>query len=151
MQNNHYPPGKPGYGTSHRGGVPPNTIKPNIESLKKILLENNLEEMNRYASELGEIFHKDLDKKNSALSTSQIRTILDELQRMDNDQIQNLNLLRPKLAYAAGRHEGRVKELQQVMEQAIKIVLQGNKSEYMIRFKYFFEAIVAYHRYFGGE
>jgi CRISPR-associated protein Csm2 len=124
---------------------------PDLAVIKSIIMDNNLEAMNKYASELGALFKEPPDRKNKPLSSSQIRTILDELQRMDNNQIQSINLLRPKIAYAAGRHGGRVKELQQVLEESIKFVLQGNTPEHFVRFKYFVEAIVAYHRFHGGK
>jgi CRISPR-associated protein Csm2 len=150
MQMNHYNQGQRQSPPRH-GDDFPQFRGPDLPVIKSIIMDNNLEAMNKYASELGALFTKKHNDTNKPLSSSQIRTILDELQRMDNNQIQNINLLRPRIAYAAGRHGGRVKELQMVLEEAIKFVLQGNTPEHFIRFKYFVEAIVAYHRFHGGK
>ncbi|MEO0088632.1 MAG: type III-A CRISPR-associated protein Csm2 [candidate division WOR-3 bacterium] len=115
------------------------------DKLRKIIKEGNAEELNNYAEELGKIFKE--------LSTSQIRNILDEIQRISpQDKIENiknkLHLLRPKLAYAAGRHKGRLKEFREVVEKAITYI---QDPIHFKNFRNFIEAIVAYHRYYGGE
>jgi|YelNatPaOPRAMG01_1025707.scaffolds.fasta_scaffold110659_2 CRISPR-associated protein Csm2 len=133
----------------------------NKDSLKKIIQNGDAEELNRYAEELGKRFKDELTvrdergrvRKENALSTSQIRNILDEIQRIpkreDFEKIKNrLHLLRPKLAYAAGRHKGRLKEFSEVVEEAIKNIKETN---HFTNFRNFIEAIVAYHRYHGGE
>lgn len=133
--------------------------KPDNEKLKKIIDERNAEVLNEYAKELGkglgfELKYKEIDrgrekiKTEKELTTSQIRGILDEIQKMHKFDGNKLQLLRPKLAYAAGRHKGRVKEFQEIVEEAIKFVKDDKSFEY---FKNFIEAIVAYHRYYGGE
>ena len=138
-----------------------NLIK--IESLKKIIQQGDAEELNNYAEELGRIFITEKEvieergqqrrtKKEKQLSTSQIRNILDEIQRIstkDFQEVKNkLHLLRPKLAYAAGRHKGRVKDFRDVVEEAIKLITEP---EHFKNFRNFVEAIVAYHRYYGGK
>jgi len=125
------------------------------DSLKSIIQNGDAEELNRYAEELGKRFKDELTvkdergrvRKENALSTSQIRNILDEIQRIPKregfEKIKNrLHLLRPKLAYAAGRHKGRVKEFSEVVEE---------ETNHFTNFRNFIEAIVAYHRYHGGE
>ena len=98
------------------------------------------------ANKLGEHYSRGSDKER--LSSSQIRGILDHLQRLPEYEEKAVQLLRPKLAYAAGRHCGKVKELQSVTDKAITMI---NNPETFDNFKYFFEAIVAYHRYHGGK
>ncbi|MCS7250203.1 MAG: type III-A CRISPR-associated protein Csm2 [candidate division WOR-3 bacterium] len=130
----------------------------NKEKLKKIIQDGNAEELNNYAEELGKRFKEPLvyrDERNQKrtekeLSTSQIRNILDEIQRISpkEDFKTKLHLLRPKLAYSAGRHRGRVKEFREVVEEAIKYIENQNHFK---NFRNFIEAIVAYHRYYGGE
>jgi len=83
------------------------------------------------------------------LSSSQIRGILDHLQRMYQFDANELQLLRPKLAYAAGRHGGKVKDLRLIADRAIQLV--GSNMQNFKNFHNFFEAIVAYHRYHGGK
>ncbi|OQX79146.1 MAG: type III-A CRISPR-associated protein Csm2 [Candidatus Omnitrophica bacterium 4484_70.1] len=122
---------------------------------QKIIKDKNAEELNIYAKDLGEILRYPLwikkDNKvikEKELSTSQIRHVLDEIQRMQKFDRGRLQLLRPKLAYIAGRHGGRVKEFQQIVDKAIDLVDDEKDFEF---FKNFIEAIVAYHRYYGGK
>ena len=99
-------------------------------------------------------FGSHLSKK---LSTSQIRNIYGEVKRMREFDKNRLNLLRAKLAYTAGRHGdkdrrtgklvGPIVDLQEVLDEALKKV----NEETFENFKNFFEAILAYHRYYGGK
>ena len=84
------------------------------------------------------------------LSTSQIRNIFGEVKRMQMRGFDpyKFQLLRPRLAYAAGRHRGAVEELKDVLEVAIGEV---KGEEGFRRFADFFEAILAYHREAGGR
>ncbi len=120
-----------------------------------IILEGDAIKLNDKAKELGAYLCKDhysaeQKKPIKKLSSSQIRNILDEIQGMKEQQFnqKRLQLLRPKMAYAAGRHKGKVMVLQQVTDQAIQMVTNKEQFE---NFRHFFEAIVAYHRYYGGE
>lgn len=91
------------------------------------------------------------------LRTSQIRKFLDAVneirskgvQKPDNDPFfrSQCMLLKPKLAYAAGRQDA-VKPLMAVLTPCIDKV--RNKADFT-RFYRFVEAIVAYHRYHGGR
>lgn len=78
------------------------------------------------------------------MSTSQIRNVFDDVKKMEYDDYE-LQMLRPKLAYTAGRHK-EVEDLQEILDEAIKKIDGETKFKY---FKDFFEAIVAYHRKFG--
>lgn len=82
-----------------------------------------------------------------ALSTSQLRSVLDDIQRMTAYDGYKLQLLRPRLAYAACRHGDAVKRFQDIIEAAIEMT----SAENFQRFKDLVEAIVGYHRYFGGK
>lgn len=90
------------------------------------------------------------------LSTSQIRGIFSEVKQMRGYDEHRLNLLRPKMAYAAGRHGNKVRgklvgpivDLQEVLDECIKITSGEKEFE---NFRDFFEAILAYHRYHGGK
>ena len=92
------------------------------------------------------------------LSTSQIRSIFSEVKQMreyEKDK-HRLNLLRPKMAYTAGRHgkmkegklTGPVVDLQEILDECIERISSEEEFE---NFKSFFEAILAYHRYYGGR
>jgi CRISPR-associated protein Csm2 len=90
------------------------------------------------------------------LSTSQIRSIFSEVKQMGGYEEHRLNLLRPKMAYTAGRHGrmsrgklvGPIVDLQEVLDECIKITSSEEEFE---NFRDFFEAILAYHRYYGGK
>ncbi|MDI6697477.1 MAG: type III-A CRISPR-associated protein Csm2 [Candidatus Saccharicenans sp.] len=134
-QGQNYQGGAGGRGDSSAAG-----FKPDEQRIERIL-NGDAKEMNEYASELAKGFLKGKDQEK--LSTSQIRTILGEIQKMKQFDARQLQLLRPKLAYAAGRHKGRVKDFRELLETAIK---KTNKDNFYM-FKNFVEAIVAYHKY----
>jgi CRISPR-associated protein Csm2 len=98
------------------------------------------------------------------LKTTQIRKFLDAVNRLkaQPDRDKNftekvkpeLDLLRPKLAYAAARQRkgdkdpGPVEPLRQVLEAAIKKV---DKPEDFTRLVQLIESIIAYHKAAGGK
>jgi CRISPR-associated protein Csm2 len=109
------------------------------------ILDGNAEELINYADKVARYFASGDKQK---LSTSQIRNVLDELHKIKSYDPTKLQLLRAKLAYAAGRHRGRVEDFQRLIDLAIQMV----KSEAQFKcFKNFVEAIVAYHRLHGGK
>ena len=117
-------------------------VKVDENRIKKILA-GDAKELNQYADSLGNWYVQGKDEK---LTTSQIRNVLDEIQKMKDYDEYRLQMLRPKLAYAAGRHKG-VKEFRQLMEVLIKNTNKTNFSN----FRNFVEAIVAYHKFHGGK
>jgi CRISPR-associated protein Csm2 len=90
------------------------------------------------------------------LKMNQIRRFLDGVRRIESElkgkadfsQIQDsIILLRPKLAYAAGRDK-KVKPLMDVLDPAIKSGAKSRENfEKLLRL---IEGIVAYHRFHGG-
>jgi len=111
------------------------------------------------ADDIGKKLAQDLK-----LKMNQIRRFLDALRKVEQDYYQlggskdqekrervrhNLAMLRPKLAYAAGR-EKQVKPLMKILEPAIQATTQDPDKgfEKLLRFM---EAIIAYHRYHGGS
>jgi CRISPR-associated protein Csm2 len=88
------------------------------------------------------------------ISTRQLRNIFTEISKIKatKEGINNLELLRIKLAYIAGRSETNNKQKNNVirdfysnLDELIKNVHTTNDLEI---FKDFFEAIIAYHKYF---
>ncbi len=125
------------------------TYKPSRVDIEDIIQRGDGEKLNEVANKLGEEYSQGSDSgQNKKLSFSQIRGVLDEIQRMDPGNKMQLQLLRPKLAYAAGRHKGKVRALRDITDDAIGMVKTTAQFE---NFKHFFEAIVAYHRYHGGK
>jgi len=122
---------------------PPETSNVDEKRIEKIL-GGDAFELNKYAEELAQSY---MPEKGEKLSTSQIRAILTEIQKMKEFNPTQLQLLRPKLAYGAGRHKGKVKEFRDLLEVLIK---KTNKDNFA-NFKNFVEAIVAYHKYYGGK
>jgi CRISPR-associated protein Csm2 len=115
------------------------------------------------AIKYSELFGKELSPQGSgkdkdALTTSQIRNIYGEVQRlkMKGFDKTSLLLLKPRLAYTTERKgtEGS-KNFRKIIDKALDAVLSGaTEEEKKIRFENFanfFEAILAYHRSFGGK
>jgi CRISPR-associated protein Csm2 len=128
-----------------------NLVQDVIDDLPSIL-DGDQEKLVEQAENLGKALSK------GRLSTSQIRNIFYEVKRMKYEQKHELYLLRPKLAYIAGRHGHRTREgmvggivqLQMIMDNAIIQVLKSENEKCLDQFKDFFEAVLAYHKYYGG-
>jgi CRISPR-associated protein Csm2 len=133
-------------GSSRQDGSTTRAPTVTEQELKEIITSQNATEMNEVADRLGTWYTEGQEREK--LSSSQIRNVLDKLQRMGKYDSNKLQLLRPVLAYVAGRHGGKVRHLQGVIEQAISKVTDEKTFE---NFKNFFEAIVAYHRFHGGK
>lgn len=95
------------------------------------------------------------------LKTNQIRNFYSAITRMRTDFQQNgftseiqtqLVMLKPKLAYAAGRQTAVRTNFYPFMKTAIDGVGQAaNKREAMEKFFLLVESVVAYHKFHGGE
>lgn len=97
--------------------------------------------------------------KNKKVTTSQIRNAYGNMKKLEmagwqgNRTQREMLLLKPRLAYAAGRQqdwatkEG-LENLRQVIDNAINAVTD---EESFKRFCQFFEAIIAYHKAAGGK
>lgn len=101
--------------------------------------------------------------KNEGLTTVQIRSIYGEVKRLQMraekiaDILPNLRMLKPKLAYAAARanKEG-TKELKNLLSLMLDSLTVNGISEEELKkrfenFANFFEAILAYHKAYGGN
>ncbi len=127
------------------------SLKPDFLKISKIV-EGDNNELSNYAEEIGRTFApQDEKEKRFKLTTSQIRNVLDEVQRMTEKQVQNgeAELLRPKLAYISGRNkesEG-LKFLKEVIDHSLKEVKKDYKK--FKNFRNFLEAIVAYHKFYS--
>lgn len=129
-----------------------NQIEPaKIQSF--ITQDANAKAMVEFAETLG----KHLQEKK--VTTSQIRNAYGNMKKLEmagwqgNRTQREILLLKPRLAYAAGRQQDRVakeglENLRQVMDSAINAV---NEEESFKRFCQFFEAIIAYHKAAGGK
>ncbi|MCM8779200.1 MAG: type III-A CRISPR-associated protein Csm2 [Candidatus Omnitrophica bacterium] len=124
----------------------------NINNIKEIIINSNNKILNQYAEELAKKYAPQNEKeKKQKLTTSQIRNILDDVQRMRKEDIEKgkLEILCPKLAYVAGKNKDSwaLEELRDILDYAIKLVENDfNKFE---NFRNFFEAIVGYHKFYS--
>jgi len=115
--------------------------------------DGTAKQMVEFADKLGEKICRDV-------SSSQIRNAYGTVKKLQmqnefNDRsYRELLLLKPKLAYARGRTEGRkkprFKELEDALSSAIDAV-DVRQPETFKRFCNFFEAILAYHKAHGGK
>ncbi len=132
-----------------------------LDILRTIITDpGGAEVLVREAKELGQRL------KNKGLTTSQIRAIFGEVRQIEaqwqmgevhrKKAERQLILLKPKMAYRARKERGpAVRELVDVLTPAIDLVVQEKdeqkRTENFSRFVEFFEAILAYHKAFGGN
>lgn len=124
---------------------------------KKVTLPEKLEDAT--PSLIEQIARED-GKTFTPIKTNQIRNVFAHINRMRQDFRQegwtpglerNLVMLKPRLAYAAGRQQV-VKPLNDRLSQAINGVLASEKKEKAIQnFFDLVEGIVAYHKFYGGK
>ena len=100
-----------------------------------------------------------------ALTTGQLRKFFGEVKRIDADVVkykEDLVMLKPLLAYAVGRdkkksgrelvNKTRIDDFAKEITTAIEAVLEGsNLKEDFKKFVKILEAIVAYHKRYGGQ
>lgn len=114
------------------------------------------ESLEKIAREQGEKFVR------LRIKTNQIRNIYSTVSKIRNDfhlksktfseEIRReLIMLKPKLAYAAGKNE-EVRPFQELFDEAISgITSSKNPAKALENFFFLAEAVVAYHKYFGGK
>lgn len=106
-------------------------------------------------------FAEDLGRylKEKKVTTSQIRNAYGNMKKLEmagwqeNRTQREVLLLKPRLAYAAGRQQDRdsregLQSLRDTMDSAIDAVTNEDSFK---RFCQFFEAIIAYHKAVGGK
>lgn len=123
-------------------------------------IKNGLnQESIKYAESFGQHLSRDL-------TTNQIRNVFGEVKRIqmkgkDKFEKADLLLLKPKLSYAKARKVGvgqyaaeAADSLRIVLSKGIDAVFddaKGNEYERFVNFSKFFEAILAYHKSYGGK
>src|SRR5262249_42898764 len=153
-------PGGPG-GYSHGGESREPFAAPSDAELRAIVADGDAETLVRVAERVGKALVE------NRLTTSQIRSVFGAVREIEmswpraaqptaQEQGQagrcqrELLLLKPKLAYQAVRAQGRgMANLKQVLDPAIGLV--GDDRERFQHFVDLFEAILAYHRAYGGQ
>ncbi|MFZ6019112.1 MAG: type III-A CRISPR-associated protein Csm2 [Chloroflexota bacterium] len=139
----------------------------NENEVKKIITQDASGEL---LVKTADQFGKEL--KDLSLSTSQIRSLFGEVRQIQGEWavarqkgpqadterqkvLRRLILLKPKMEYRARRERGQaVRALVDVLKPALDAVTQApadKQDEYFNRFVEFFEAILAYHKAYGGN
>lgn len=115
------------------------------------------DEIVRKADEIAQMLIKD------KLKTGQIRNFYSAITRMRTDFAnregnymeglkKDITMLKPKLAYAAGRQTAVRATFYPTMRNAIDGIIKSNYDEGALEnFFMFAESIVAYHKFYGGE
>lgn len=131
-------------GSYQKRGQTENLAKVIANDSDVILKKSNIEKFVEYSEQFGRLC---TDKR---VTTTQIRGIFQEVKRLPKgfeESKYRLNLLRPKLAYQKGRFHN-LTDLQYLLDNLIKKI---NSDEALENFKDFFEAIICYHKAFGGD
>lgn len=81
------------------------------------------------------------------MTTAQLRNIFSRVRNIENQQ--QLYLLRPKLAYVAGRSD--TDEMKTMLFLLDQLIANVDCPEKLEQFKAFYEAVIAYHKYYGGK
>jgi CRISPR-associated protein Csm2 len=130
------------------------------EKIQKIIVEGDAKVLVEEADQLGKRLARNL-------SSSQIRNVFGIVKRVSQAwtpsteveearlAYKEILLLKPKLAYQEGRFGSRsekgqaINNLRQVLEPCIDMI-EGNVVRFQ-NFSQFFEAILAYHKAYGGR
>lgn len=118
-----------------------------------ITSDQAVKDMVKYADDLARDIQRDV-------TTSQIRNAYGTVKKLEmsgsltSTNYRQILLLKPKLAYARGRAEGKKKPAYEKLEKALCEAIDAidpNDLETFKRFCNFFEAILAYHKAHGGR
>ena len=125
------------------------------EKLKSIIQDGDAKQLVETARDLGEKL------ANGNISSSQIRNIYGTSKKIElgltednkEESYKKLILLKPKIAYAYGRlkkdKKKHFQEFKEYLDEAIDCI--NGDYDYMKNFFDFFEAILAYHRFYHKE
>lgn len=122
------------------------------EAVKEKFFKNNFTDLLNMSkvSDLDKVLNQIeefVEQEGKTLSTSQLRNIYDKAIKVDT--LNELKLIRPNLAYLAGRSTNdKEKNLLAFIDLLIKEV---SSDEQVKEFKTFFEAVVAYHKFYGKQ
>jgi CRISPR-associated protein Csm2 len=127
------------------------------QDLKTIITDpNGAQKLVEWAEKLGQYL------KQSGLTTSQIRALFGEIRQIQAEwsinrqrAFRRLVLLKPKMAHRARKERGKaVGELVKVLDPALDYVIKAKPEDQEENFQHFvefLEAILAYHKAYGGE
>ncbi len=84
------------------------------------------------------------------MTTSQLRNIFARVQKIESERYYKLYLLRPKLAFIAGRSDT-TNEMKTMIFLLDQLISNVDSPEKLKQFQAFYEAVIAYHKYYGGK
>jgi len=128
---------------------------PSPAEVKRLIGQDQPEELVRWADQIGQRIARQV-------TTSQIRNVFGTVRQIEmnwrgdpDGSYRQAVLLKPKLGYAAARERGQgLKDLEAVLVPALDAMMEakpGQKHDCFNRFVEFFEAILAYHKKYGGN
>jgi CRISPR-associated protein Csm2 len=128
---------------------------PSPAEVKRLIGQDQPEELVRWADQIGQRIARQV-------TTSQIRNVFGTVRQIEmnwrgapDDSYRQAVLLKPKLGYAAARERGQgLKDLEAVLAPALDAMMEAkreHKHDCFNRFVEFFEAILAYHKKYGGN
>jgi CRISPR type III-A-associated protein Csm2 len=79
------------------------------------------------------------------ITTSQLRNVFSRIKNIKPDNLDDLYILRPKLAYVSGRSENKMKTLVFLLDL---LITKTDNAEKLVQLQAFFEAVIAYHKYY---
>lgn len=137
---------------------------PTRQQVRDLVLNDNPEDLVKCAELVGQRIARQV-------TTSQIRNIFGTVRQIemnwrskpDDPEIGRVSyrqavLLKPKIGYAAARERGQgMKDLEAILVPALDAMMEGKdtnieeRRQRFMRFAEFFEAILAYHKKYGGN
>ena len=132
------------------GNLPPE------QEVRALVINDKPEDLVKWADQMGQRIARQI-------TTSQIRNVFGTVRQIEmnwrskpEDSYRQAVLLKPKIGYAAARERGQgMKDLEAVLRPGLDAMMEGKtmdeKRERFMRFAEFFEAILAYHKKYGGN
>lgn len=132
------------------GSLPPE------QEVRALIINDKPEDLVKWADQIGQRIARQI-------TTSQIRNIFGTVRQIQmnwrskpDDSYRQAVLLKPKIGYAAARERGQgMKDLEAVLRPGLDAMMEGKtmdeKHNRFMRFVDFFEAILAYHKKYGGN
>ena len=119
------------------------------EEIKKRFGENCIDEIlsekkGNYNDYIGNI-KTYVEDNVKGITTSQLRNVFSRIKKVKPENLDDLYILRPKLAYVSGRSANKMKTLIFLLDQ---LIIKTDNSKKLVQFQAFFEAIIAYHKYY---
>jgi CRISPR-associated protein Csm2 len=130
---------------SEADGFEQNLVRAFGSGYVKTILNKGGENYNQFIDNLRNY----VERNKTKITTSQLRNIFTRVKQLKNPE--EAWHLRPQLAYTAGRNDQpAMKELVFLLDQLL-CAIGPNDTTHLKNFQDFFEAVIAYHKYFGSK